>query len=379
MATFKVIYRNNGLHLRITHNRKKKYRKLFDVEEEYWDGNSIHKSHPRSNQLNIKLSSELTKYRERDYELSRKGHEYVVDDILNTERKSTPSIVEACRSYKISLRDRGKYRAARKFQNLEDKLEDYNHKLVSDMNVNQMKLLQEYIMSYESIRSATTVNRYMKMVKTFLKSTSLSHEEAQRFKPINGVSVKVKLDRDEFERWKQVNVEKYALSKDIFSALIYAWGCRVGDMLRMQPIHDHGDVLIYIEQKTRKEKRVTINKEFRAIISKWEGKSKYYLFPCLTMLPSDPKEDMSYYKHIQSKTAIINNDLKVVAAIAGIDKRVTTHIARHTFATWALKRNIPSHQIKDLLNHSKFSTTEDYIRELKKDDELSDAARTIFE
>jgi integrase/recombinase XerD len=55
-----------------------------------------------------------------------------------------------------------------------------------------------------------------------------------------------------------------------------------------------------------------------------------------------------------------NSYLKEIASIIGIDKRLTTHIARKTFATTVLLYNdVPMEIVSKLLGHSSISTTED--------------------
>lgn len=54
------------------------------------------------------------------------------------------------------------------------------------------------------------------------------------------------------------------------------------------------------------------------------------------------------------------------AKAAGIDKKVTFHVARHTFATLALTAEIPIEVVSDLLNHSDIATTQIYAEIIGK-------------
>lgn len=52
-----------------------------------------------------------------------------------------------------------------------------------------------------------------------------------------------------------------------------------------------------------------------------------------------------------------NKILKEVAALAGIEKRVTWHVARHTCATLLLRCGVPITSVKYILGHQKIETT----------------------
>jgi site-specific recombinase XerD len=55
--------------------------------------------------------------------------------------------------------------------------------------------------------------------------------------------------------------------------------------------------------------------------------------------------------------------LKEIADLAGINKNLTTHIARHTFATTVtLDNDVPLESVSKMLGHTKLTTTQIYAR-----------------
>ena len=63
----------------------------------------------------------------------------------------------------------------------------------------------------------------------------------------------------------------------------------------------------------------------------------------------------------------VNKYLKVIATKAQIDKHLTFHVARHTFATTiTLMNNVPLETVSKLLGHTKLSTTQKYARVVEK-------------
>ena len=63
----------------------------------------------------------------------------------------------------------------------------------------------------------------------------------------------------------------------------------------------------------------------------------------------------------------LNSYLKEIADVCGINKDLTFHIARHTFATTVtLSNGVPMETVSKLLGHSKITTTQIYARVLER-------------
>ena len=58
-----------------------------------------------------------------------------------------------------------------------------------------------------------------------------------------------------------------------------------------------------------------------------------------------------------------NGYLKEIAAICGIKKNLTTHVARHTFATTVtLEHDVPMETVSQMLGHKSIKTTQIYAK-----------------
>ena len=58
-----------------------------------------------------------------------------------------------------------------------------------------------------------------------------------------------------------------------------------------------------------------------------------------------------------------NDYLKEIAAICGIEKRLTFHLARHTFATTVtLTNGVPIESVSKMLGHRSLKTTQVYAK-----------------
>ena len=62
-----------------------------------------------------------------------------------------------------------------------------------------------------------------------------------------------------------------------------------------------------------------------------------------------------------------NSNLKTIANVTGITKKLTTHVGRHTFATWMLRNGVPIERVSKMLGHRKITQTQRYAKVLAED------------
>ncbi len=67
-------------------------------------------------------------------------------------------------------------------------------------------------------------------------------------------------------------------------------------------------------------------------------------------------------KMISSKTTIVNKQLKDLATDAGIDKNLSFHISRHTWATRALRKGVSIDKVSKLMGHAAIKETQVYAK-----------------
>lgn len=64
---------------------------------------------------------------------------------------------------------------------------------------------------------------------------------------------------------------------------------------------------------------------------------------------------------------VYNKNLKKIADATGITKRLTSHVGRHTFATWALHEGVQIERVSKMLGHAKIAQTQRYAKVLARD------------
>lgn len=84
----------------------------------------------------------------------------------------------------------------------------------------------------------------------------------------------------------------------------------------------------------------------------------FYLFPA-TRESRDPESGIKRRHHLHG--GVYNSAIKKAAEAAGIEKRVTSHALRHSFATHLLEGGAELRTIQELLGHEDITTTEIYL------------------
>lgn len=156
------------------------------------------------------------------------------------------------------------------------------------------------------------------------------------------------------------------MAKDYWMFLYLCNGMNVKDMALLQYKNIKSDVIEYERSKTARTKRETepirvmMNAEVKQIIAR-HGNIKHsedsYIFPILKKNLSPLKVK----KLVHQKVHVINSHMKAIAHEIGIEKPVTTYVARHSFATIMQRSGASLEYIGEALGHGSMKTTQNYL------------------
>ena len=206
---------------------------------------------------------------------------------------------------------------------------------------------------------------------------------------------KAKLSPEEINALESLELpEQSALwnARNCFLLSFYAGGIRFGDTIQLRGTFiskaDDTYRLKYTMDKTGKEKNMLLIPEAIEILKRYidlDNATTDYVFPYLNnnadyakaVTPEErdalsPDETRHLKQDIGAKNALVNKYLKDLAEMAGIDKHLCTHSARHSFADLARRNTGDIFDIKTILGHSSINTTQNYLKKL--DTETQDKA-----
>jgi site-specific recombinase XerD len=178
-----------------------------------------------------------------------------------------------------------------------------------------------------------------------LKEVSEQIPYARRTDPLPAV-----LARDEVERFLKAVTD---LKMRTAFIAIYAAGLRVSEAVKLtgHDIDSARMVLVIRQSKGRKDRYVMLSEQLLGILRAYWKRThpEHWLFP-----GPDPSRPIT--------TRSVERACRKAAEVAGLDKSITVHTLRHSFATHLLEQGVDIHVIQDLLGHRNIASTTRYAR-----------------
>ncbi|MNK86865.1 Tyrosine recombinase XerD [compost metagenome] len=165
--------------------------------------------------------------------------------------------------------------------------------------------------------------------------------------------------------------------RNAFLVQYYGRGMRIGDVLRLRTKYFSKTHFVYYTGKSNKPHSIKMVPKLSLILTEYL-KGDGFLWPFIHGEVDQSKDDLN--NQVTYRTTKINEALADIMKTLGIDKKITTHNARHSFAAMADKKlGGDLKDVQAMLGHSSRAMTERYIKELRKSDEMDDLADKLFD
>lgn len=155
-----------------------------------------------------------------------------------------------------------------------------------------------------------------------------------------------------------------AFSRDIFVLLFLLRGMPFVDLAFLRKCDLQGNTIIYHRRKTGRKLSVVVCKEAMDIIRRYMNRDSDspYLLPIIKHPGKD--EYVQYTRMLRN----VNYQLSRLVPKMKLKEALSTYVARHTWATMALRQNYNSSLICDAMGHSSVKVTETYFQRFKEEE-----------
>ena len=391
MATFKVLLKKqkkkaNGqfpLYLRITEKAKPRYISLgISLFENQWDPLKEQvKSHENKGRLNAIITKKKSEAQKISIEQELDGRIVSSESIKNRLKgPKSKSFSNYFKAYLDELQTKEKIGTLDKASAVYRKFEKYSKGVdisFYQIDINYLHKYEEYL-RINLKNSVNTIHSNLKIFRMlFNRAVSqdlidLEKNPFLKYKLRVERTEKVYLTKEELKRIIDLKLKIGSVmdvSRDMFVFACYSGGIRISDMLQLKWGNIEKGYVKIVMQKTKDQLSIKLPNMALDILKKYKSDltptKSDYIFPCL----SNEKEynPTSLFKAISSKSASTNKYLKDIARMADIDKRVSVHTSRHTYATLALSLGFQMAQVSKLLGHKNLKVTQHYAKLINKD------------
>ncbi len=252
----------------------------------------------------------------------------------------------------------------RHYRTTRDRLADFFKTKFSRNDVPLSKIDYNFLNSFDLYlktglwlkpNTALTYHKHLKKaLNTAIAMNQISFNPYNSFKVTRNETHRDFLTNLELERIKnkEVSTNRLEIVRDVFVFACYT-GLGYAELSKLNKFHiqqgdDGGKWIIIDRDKTDIRCRIPLLPQAKAILQKYEN------FPINRnkgkLLPLHSNQKMNEY-------------LKELAAICGIQKNLSMHVARHTFATSVtLANGVPIETVSKILGHTSLKTTQIYAR-----------------
>lgn len=336
IGTSKKVYISTGIKL---------YKKQFSNKE-----NFTCKDHPNENTI-TKQGRDIF-YKIQKYALSDKCK--CIEDVKNWDKDEikTDSFIDFIEK-EARTENLGTSNLSN-FNSMLSRLKSFGQiKIFSDLTYNNIHEFDAYLKKY--IKSQPTLYKRHLQLRHYIKIAI--KKGLYNVDPYNDMDLKkgkhkdpVYLTTDEIEKIinydpEDSGIEKMSTVKDLF-----VFQCFTG--------------LAYIDTQCFTKDDIIEVDGYKVIKSSRTKTDENYI--CLLLPEAEKIAERYNYSLPRINNQNYNSYLKTLASGAGVNKALTSHMGRHTFATYLLNKNIPIETVSRALGHTNIKQTQHYAKLLGK-------------
>jgi integrase/recombinase XerD len=379
------------VYLRITKDRKPKYVSLgLRVKPQEWNADlgRVKKPHRNMAQANAFIAGKVAEAEGVMLDLQRESKFVSPVQIKSTLMgQSSESFLMYFDNHLTALERNGKISTLGKAKSAYTKLRVFlgtGDMLFDEVTVTFLKQYEAYLRD-ELGNSVNTIHSNLKIFRKLINEAvredliSSARDPFRKFKLKLTKTTKSYLTDDELGALRALPLKEGSKlwdHRNMFVFAAYTGGLRISDVLQLRWANFSGTHIRITMHKTKEALPLKLPVKALEIIQSYrmnDSKGSDYIFPCLRA-EVDYSDPVTLFKAISSATAYASKNVKILAKQAGIEKSISFHSSRHTFATRALTNGMAIELVSKLMGHNSINTTQIYAKIVNsKLDEAMDA------
>ena len=393
------------IYLRLTQNRKSKYIALeAAVKPSDWNTKTgkVKVGVPNACQLNCYLAVKEAEATSIALELETRSKSVTALDIKARILGRPPADFFAfAEKYGKQMSPEWSVGNYRKFLSVLAKFKEYKKgkKVYFDeVTVNLIRDFQRHLLE-ELGNKLNTVHSNLKVIRRIIIEAISDELIPYEKNPFLKIRIKGEKSHrsylldEELNRLKTLRLtpqSKLECHRDLYLFSANTGGIRISDLLLLRWRNFDRTHVTFRMKKTQEEVRIKVPDESLAILCRYyyQAKSRQpgekvnknaFIFPLLKLDPAELDRE-KIHNAISAATAYPNKDLGKLSKMACLDKRITFHTARHSWAIRALQKGMRIEYVSKILGHASVKQTEVYARvmnvELDKAMEIFNAPKS---
>lgn len=320
-------------------------------------------------EIRRRVAEELSRIEKIIAWLDRRGTSYSSDDVVRQfqTRDSEASFLSFIRTSAIWLMKIGKTRRSETvITTLKSLMRFLGERdlLFDDMDCT---LMVEYEMFLKN--SGVTPNTssfYMRSLRALYNHAVEEGLAVQRYpfrRVYTGIEKTVKraLPVKSIRAMRRLDLEAYpsvSFARDMFMFSFYTRGMSFIDMAYLKKTDIDNGILSYRRKKTGQRLNIKWEPCMEEIVRRYDIPASIYLLPIITDMDADSR---SQYLKMAN---FVNRQLKTVGSMMKLPMALTMYVSRHTWASVAKGKKIPTTVISEGLGHDSELTTRIYLASL---------------
>ena len=332
----------------------------------------IQQNHPKHDTINGYLDDKIQAAKDAAKTLGDEGKLVTANGIKQKMiNPGSKSFYEFTKVRIAEMNDNNEVANAMRYQVLLNKVDKYRNGsdlMFSEIDHPFLRGFQAYLKKLGN--SENTIHANFRIIRAIIyKAIDMGSVKQENnaflsFKLKEGIVSRSRLTIEEINSIENLSLPKGSLIWHVKNAFLFSFynaGIRASDLLRLKWGHIINDRLVFKMQKTQQSHSVKLKEKPIIILNFYDGSNPNdYIFPFL-------KNDIDYsdphfmHGQISAKTALLNKYLKIIASKADINKKISTHTARHSFADIAMQKTDNIYNLSKTLGHSSIKITEAYL------------------